>query len=265
VLRFTGLRKTLRTILGDIYVYKNLTMFFRSIGQYFASVNNPDKDPYMEVIYELVKISDRFNLKSEFYFMGAEPNRFDCGYEITTPCVLNVISLIQQRGMFVGYHGGYETSTDSERFAKGKKRIEAAIGNKIVSGRQHYLRFDIHSSFKVWDECDMQYDLTLGYADREGFRCGTCYEYHPYDFENDREYTVKERPLIVMDATLYDYRKYTIKEAYGQMVKLYLRCKAVGGNFVLLWHNGFVAREAKWLKDVYCCFIKEYNNGTNYI
>jgi len=258
ILRFTGLKKIIRTILGDIYVYKNLPMFFRSIGQYFASKNKPDKDPYIEAIYELVKVSDKFNLKSEFYFMGAEPNRFDCGYNIATPCVLNAISFIRQRGMVVGFHGGYETSTDSKQFAKEKKRIETAIGNKIVEGRQHYLRFDIHSSFKVWDDCGMEYDSTLGYAEREGFRCGTCHEYYPYDFENDREHTVKERPLIVMDTTLSDYQRYSITEAYNQMIKLYSRCKAVGGNFVALWHNSFMAREARWFNNVYCRFINKH-------
>jgi len=256
ILRFTGLKKIFRTILGDIYAYKNLSMFFRSIGQYFVSVNNPDKDPYIKAIYELVKVSDRFNLKSEFYFMGAEPNRFDCGYDIASPCVLNAISFIHQHGMITGLHGGYETSTDSEQFEKEKKRIEVAIGNIIVTGRQHFLRFDIHSSFKVWDDCGMQYDLTLGYAEREGFRCGTCYEYPLYDFENDRTHTIKERPLIVMDTTLKGYRKLTTDEAYNQMVKLYSRCEAVGGNFVLLWHNISVARETKWFKKVYCRFLE---------
>ena len=257
VQRFSGgLIKVVRSLLADIFLYKNLFMFFRSIPQYFASVNNPDKDPYIESIHKLVRVSEQFNLKSEFYFMGTQPSRMDCGYNVETPCVLRTLSFIQQHEMFIGFHGGYYTSTNPELFAKEKNKIEAAVGYEIVRGRQHYLRFDVHSTFDIMEKCGIKYDSTLGYADREGFRCGTCYEYHPYDFENDREYNINERPLIVMDGTLSYYRVYTIEKAYAQMVKLYLRCKAVGGNFVLLWHNNSAMRETKWFKKVYCRFLE---------
>jgi len=259
-LRFDGPINTLKNILRCIYLYKNLSMFFSAVWQYFQLVSNRKKDPYLETIYELATISKKYNLKSEFYFMGAVPGCIDYGYEIETPHVLNTISFIQQQGMIIGFHGGYDlnTSTNSEQFTKEKKRIEDATIQKIIGGRQHYLAFDINSSFKVWEECDMKYDSTLGYAEREGFRCGTCYEYSLYDFENDKEYTVKERPLIVMDGTLCKDRKLKTDEAYNQMVKLYLRCQFVGGNFVILWHNSFSAKRPNWFKKVYYRFFGNF-------
>jgi hypothetical protein len=257
--RFTGLKKTIRTILGDIIFYKNLPMFFKSIGQYLGSVNNSDKDPYIDAIRELVKVSGKHHLKSEFYFMGAEPGQFDCGYDIAAPYLSDILSNINRHGMTIGYHGGFETCDNSDLFSKEKERIETVVGHKIANVRQHYLRFDIHLTFRMMELCGMKYDSTLGYADREGFRCGTCFEYHPYDFENDKPYnSIKERPLIVMDVTLSDYRKHTMNEAYRQMVKLYSRCKVVGGNFVILWHNNSVVREAKWFEKVYCRFLEEF-------
>jgi len=258
VRRFAGLKKTIRTLLGDVFHYKSPVMFFRSIWQWLISANSPSEDPYIKSIRNLVKISDKFNLKSEFYFMGAKPSRMDNGYDIANSYIVDVLSFIRQHNMIVGFHGGYHTSTNSELFGKEKTRIEHAFGDTIQDGRQHYLRFNIHNSFSVWDECGIQYDSTLGYAEREGFRCGTCHEYHPWDFENDREYRVKERPLIVMDCTLSDYRKLSISKAYKQTVQLYSRCKTVGGNFVILWHNGFATRNVKWTKDVYFKFLNNH-------
>ena len=260
VRRFAGFKKTIRTLLGDIYLYKNIFTFFKSLKQCLVSINNPSKDPYLIAINELIKISDKFNLTSEFYFMGAQLTKYDCGYNTMTSSVQKMLTLIQYHGMIVGFHGGFYTSINSALFKKEKEQIEAAVGHTVVGGRQHYLRFDVNDTFDIQESCGMEYDSTLGYADREGFRCGTCHEFHPYDLKNDKAYKIKERPLIVMDATLYSYRGYSIEKAYQQMERLYKRCKAVGGNFVLLWHNNAVARETKWFKKVYCRFIENCYN-----
>jgi hypothetical protein len=70
----------------------------------------------------------------------------------------------------------------------------------VIAGRQHYLRFEISnifSTFEVLEKGGLLRDSTLGFADREGFPCGTSYPYHPYDLKNDAEYKITERPLAV--------------------------------------------------------------------
>ena len=102
----------------------------------------------------------------------------------------------------------------------------------------------------------MRYDSTLGYADREGFRCGTCMAYPLYDLQQDRPLNVWERPLIVMDGTLQAYRGLTLDQALQSMKQLFGRSMAVGGDFVLLWHNGSVYRFWKeWYQNVYLPFL----------
>ena len=103
----------------------------------------------------------------------------------------------------------------------------------------------------------MIYDDTLGYADHEGFRCGTCHEYPLYDLKKDQPLTVIERPLIAMDATLMEYRGLTCADSLKILKQLFLRCYAVEGDFVLLWHNDSLFREWEpWFEQVYRPFIK---------
>ncbi len=83
----------------------------------------------------------------------------------------------------------------------------------------------------------MLYDSTLGYADHEGFRGGTCWSFRPFDIENDRVLDLWEVPLIVMDVTLRNYRGFTPTEAKVRILELAERVKRVGGTLTILWHN----------------------------
>jgi hypothetical protein len=255
VRRFAGIKKSLRTLLGDVYVYKNPLLFFKSFLQCLSSIYYPAKDPYIKSIYTLVNISLKYNLTSEFYFMGAQQSQLNSGYNIEAVSVRNAMSYVRKNGMIVGFHGGFETYKNKFLYKQEKERIASAVGSEVTSGRQHYLRFDIFSTFAVLEDAGLLCDSTLGFADREGFRCGTSYAYHPYDLKNDMEFKITERPLIVMDATLFEYRQYTANEAYKQMVKLYERCKTVGGNFTILWHNTTANRRQTKFKRVYMKFL----------
>ena len=83
-------------------------------------------------------------------------------------------------------------------------------------------------------------DGTLSYADRPGFRCGTCREYPMYDVVERRPLKLKQRPLIVMDCSVIDDRflglGYT-DQALDLMLTLKRQALRYGGDFTLLWHN----------------------------
>jgi hypothetical protein len=255
VRRFDGLKTTVKSIISDVYVYKNFLMPFRSSLDYYKSFNKPRKDPYITAIEKLIETSKNAGLVSEFYFMATDKTQFNNGYDPNLPAVKAVFNKISENNMIVGLHGGFDTFRSKEEYAREKKKLEDSFGEKVIGGRQHYLRFDINHTFKVLENSGLHYDSTLGYAEREGFRCGTCHAYNPYDFENDRPMVIEERPLIAMEVTLMDYRKLSIEEAFAKLCQLYNRCKAVEGNFILLWHNNEVVRTKKWFENVYCKFL----------
>ncbi len=188
--------------------------------------------------------------------MGLIDGENDARYNIFIPEVKFCIDKIKEANMLVGIHGGYDSSINEEVFNKEKSRIEEVGGEDIKIGRQHYLKFDINKTIEIWEGNGIKNDTTLGYAEREGFRCGTCHEYNLYNIHDDSVSTIRENPLIVMEGTLFEYRKLDNKSALNKIEYLYKRCMAVEGNFVILWHNGKLDREyEKRFNEVYCNFF----------
>lgn len=255
--RFGGIRKNLKTIIGgDLLLRKNINIAYKSIKQLFRTKRNIYNDPYIQAILQLIEISKKHDLCSEFYFMGLIDGENDARYNIFTPEVKFCIDKIKQTNMLVGMHGGYDSSTNERVFNKEKSRIEEVIGGNIEIGRQHYLKFNINKTIDIWEKNCIKKDTTLGYAEREGFRCGTCHEYNLYNIHDNSVTTIKENPLIVMEGTLFEYRMLDNKSALKKIEYLYKRCMAVEGNFVILWHNGRLDREyEKRFNEVYCNFF----------
>ena len=147
-------------------------------------------------------------------------------------------------GFEIGLHAGYRTLGDSGRLAEEKGRLAGILGHGRFGGRQHYLRFRVPDTWRDWESVGLTYDSTLTFFDHEGFRCGTCHPYRPFDLERNRELGLWEIPLIVMDGTLRDYRRLSPAAAATHALALAKRCEAVGGTFALLWHNSSL--EGSW-------------------
>lgn len=255
--RFPSLFKAVRTIVGgDLLRYRDFAMARESFQQYWVSRKKPELDPELLGAQALLQNSRRYGLRSEFYFMGPESENRDYTYPIAAAEVRNFAQKASAAGMICGFHGSRETPGSLEIFQAEQHRVGQALGAVPTCGRQHFLCFETTKTPMIWEQSGIQYDSTLGYPDREGFRCGTAISYPLYDLIADRPLTVIERPLIVMDATLKDYRGLSKEEALASMKRLFDRCFAVGGDYVMLWHNGNVMRNwTEWYQQVYLSFI----------
>lgn len=224
---------SLRRITGDLVKRHSP---FQAIKT-FCHWTKPINDPAVQGCYELADLSERHGFQSAFYFMAAKRSAYDVGYDPLSKIPQRLIHDLRHRGHEIGFHAGYETSTNLDRFQQEKNRLDAAIGVTRYGGRQHYLKFSTPETWRIWSEMGLEYDSTVGYADYEGFRCGTCHPFHPFDVEKDMPLDILEIPLIVMDGTLKQYRKLTPEQAAERIITLASRCKMVNGVFTLLWHN----------------------------
>jgi len=219
------------------------------IKQLLQGVLHPEKDPFYLSINQLANISEQTGFRSAFYFMTANPSRFDSGYDLSTPFIYRCIKDLMKRGHEIGFHAGYNTFNNPNLFAKEKERLQEILRIKEFGGRQHYLRFQVPSTWYIWEKEQMKYDSTLGYADYEGFRAGTCHPFPPFDLKQNRIINLHEVPLIAMDGTLKSYRKLSPLEAKKRILLLAQRCKRVHGTFTLLWHNtSLVGNWQSWAK-----------------
>ena len=142
-----------------------------------------------------------------------------------------------------------------ERIAREGQRLrricrEEGIEQSKWGGRMHFLRWQWPTTAHGWEQAGFNYDSTLGYADRPGFRCGTCHPYLMFDPVAQRPLQLIQRPLIVMECSVIAERYLGLgygPEALALIQKLRRRSSAMGGQFTLLWHNSHLNESNDWL------------------
>lgn len=243
--RFHSTWQAFKSIFGrDLILEHSLHNTIVSCREYRDWKKNTDDDPYLLAINEL-KNQDLDNKKDAvFFFKAQQHGEHDATYDISDPRLRRIIRQLLEAGMTVGLHGSYDSLDDEKILCAEKSRLEAVAGVPIICGRQHYLRFNPEQSqtLRVWQRAGIENDYTLGYAERPGFRCGTCHPFPLYDIENDCPTRIIEHPLIVMDGSLIDYLKLDVEDGVACMRKLRQRCAMAEGDFVFLWHNHTTGR-----------------------
>jgi len=236
----------IKNIGADIILRKNFNNAFNKfISIFYKDINKKLKYDDNFTFNYILEQSEKRNLKSHFYFIPRGTYKQQFNYDISNIIIINLIKTILSRGHYIGIHGSYETYDNMEIFKEDINYFRKVLDlNKIIceikGGRQHFLRFIIPYTYYNYAESLLEYDTTLSYADISGFRCGTCYEFTPFDFIKRKIINIKEIPLIVMDATInsaqYMNLGYTEKGLF-YIMKLKDRCKKYNGIFCLLWHN----------------------------
>lgn len=201
-------------------------------------------DPYNTFDW-IMDVSEQHNLKSAFYFICGGNAAQDADYELEHPAIRALIRRIHERGHEIGLHPSYNTYQNPEYIVQEAhllRRVctEEAIEQQEWGGRMHYLRWEQPTTLNGWEQAKMSYDSTLSYADRPGFRCGTCFEYTAFNPVKQEVLGFKIRPLIAMECTViadtYMNLGYT-KQAVEKFLSLKETCRKVRGTFTLLWHN----------------------------
>lgn len=242
---FLGYPISIRTILGDILKRRNLNLAQKHLRYMFVS------DPYDTFDFLMTK-SEKLGLKSHFYFMSSDSKlMYDTSYYLKSKLFSSKINEIKKRGHIIGFHPGYYTFDNLERWLSEKQLLEKAVQQETVEGRQHYLRIDVTKTFNIWDKNNMEIDSTLGFADKEGFRCGTGNIFPIFDFLERKQLILKERPLIIMDSTLKKYQQYSQEQAI-ELIQYYVAIgKKYNTNITLLFHNTVFCEEWEEYRSIY--------------
>ncbi len=221
--------------LGDIVKRRSFTLAIERVAEYFLIKREKINDPF-DTFDWLMDKSEAVGVKSRFYFMSGGVTSYDNRYKIDEPKSLKLIEKIKRRGHIIGIHPSYNAFNDSKQFKKELDLLEKTVGEKITEGREHYLRFEVPTTWQVWEDNGMCIDSTCGYADKEGFRCGTGDEFSVFNVLTRKKLRLKERPLVVMDSSMFDYNTYSYEEAKKKNDTM----KKVTNSFTLLWHNSYI-------------------------
>lgn len=259
--RFTGRFQAWKSILGrDLLINRDLKMVRKSLEDYKKWKSHPYWDPYLRAAVEMLEREQEQHLHPIFFVKATEKGHPDATYDVNDPLLQHLIWNVTSRGGQIGLHGSYPSAEHLQYLHKEKQNLSELCDKTISVSRQHYLRTffaDDPNSLDLWRQVGITDDYTLGFAERCGFRCGTCHPYPLYDVRNDKVTDIIEHPLIVMDGTLFDYMKLPVEKAKKLVMKLKKRCLDVEGDFVFLWHNHTTTREfERYYENVYLPLIQ---------
>jgi hypothetical protein len=196
----------------------------------------------------LMDCAEKVSLVSTFNFVCGRTNlQFDPSYDVNEKPIRKLMARIRDRGNLIGFHGSFESYNSPEILHKEFGTLHSladqeGIRQEVWGGRQHYLRWVAPTTWRIWNEVGLSYDSTVGYADIAGFRCGTCYEYAVFDLQNRCRLNLEERPLLIMDTTLFSpsYMGLSLEKAVEVVESTARVCRLFRGSFTLLWHNHFL-------------------------
>jgi hypothetical protein len=192
----------------------------------------------------LMDRSEDVGAKSRFHFMAATPTRYDSGYDIGADYLRPILARIDKREHEIALHPSYRSSVETELFATEIGRLESAVEASEVDGwshksRQHYLRWNVQSTWRHLDAAGITVDSSVGFAESPGFRCGTSRAFPCFDLATTSRLNLVEEPLIVMDATLLgkSYLGLDWDDALERSASVAAICRRYNTPFTLLWHN----------------------------
>lgn len=193
-------------------------------------------DPYDTFAY-LMNLGVRYGVRSTYFFMAGGQSEHDAGYALDGRRVSRLLTQIGRQQSEVALHSSFDATRNAEQLTAERTGLAAAIEGPVYGVRQHFLRWQTPDSWVARERAGFLYDATLGFASREGFRCGLCVPFRPFDVLARRELDLWELPLTVMDGSLFDYQQLSPADGFRRIQSLVEAVETVGGVFVLLWHN----------------------------
>ena len=250
IYRWNSLVQVLRVALGDLVKRKNIKLAFDRVLEYILIKKGLKKDPF-DTFDWLMDKSESIGIKSRFYFMSGGITEHDNRYKIDEEKSLKIIEKIKNRDHIIGIHPSYNAYNDFQQLKKEKELLEQTTNQKIREGREHYLRFEVPTTWQIWEDNGMHIDSTCGYADREGFRCGTGDEFSVFNILTRKKLNLKERPLIYMDDNrLSGERIYSEEKLIKNIEYLKNEAKYYKMKFTILFHQSIFIEKINY-KSVY--------------
>lgn len=222
---------------GDLLKRKSPRQATRSLANYFNTKKGSEKDPFDTFDY-LMDQSERQGLQSHFFFLCGGGHKNDEGHlPPRHPFMVDLMKKIDRRGHLIGFHPSFDTFNDGQLFKTELAELQRFSPQEIKAGRQHFLRFEVPTTWRIWEENGMAWDSSMYFPEMAGFRCGTCHPFPVFDILQRKMLKLREMPLTVMEVTFMVYQKKAPDEALAEILSLLQQVRQFNGSFVLLWHN----------------------------
>tara|TARA_B100000242_G_C43055458_1_gene493948 strand:+ start:1276 stop:2490 length:1215 start_codon:yes stop_codon:yes gene_type:complete len=175
------------------------------------------------------------NIHAKDKFRGPLEWLLDPSYKISDKKLKNILKKLIYNGWMIGLHPSFFSWKSSKKIRKEKLRVEREFGIKVLSIRQHWLRFSWEKTWHAQASAGIKMDSTLMFNDIPGFRNSAVIDFISfYSYQGPII-----RSTVFMDSHKDNYLGDLIDEI-----------KLVNGNADLLWHTHTLNEDYGYFKSL---------------
>jgi len=244
-------------------ILRNIGGGFRDLIQGHVSLiksrievlSGKQKDPFDSFDF-LDQLHQQYHLKPIYFFLVSKGGPLDKNILPSKVLMKKLIHRIKSTYK-VGIHPSFQ-SNDNRSILE--HEISLLESNK---SRQHYIRFQLPSTFRNLIEFGIQEDYSMGYGSINGFRASTCFDHQWFDLEKNEISSLRLFPFCYMECNSFYEQKMSAEQAFNEMLHYHQTVNQVGGNFISIWHNFSLGSEPMWKgwKEIYTSFIEKTHSS----
>ena len=231
---------------------------FSAITQRQKVVAGKVPDPY-DAYDWMDALHVKHNLQPYYFFLVAgKTAKYDRNILPSEPAMQALIKRHASK-YTLGIHPSWQSGDDNKLLTREIAELEKICGNKIVSSRQHYIRFTLPQTFDRLVNAGILNDYSMGYGSINGFRASFAQPFYWYDLLKEKKTTLLLHPFCYMEANSFFEQKYPAQQALEEMRHYYHEVKSVGGQMITIWHNSFLGTGNLYRgwREMYSSFINE--------
>ncbi|WP_323594876.1 DUF7033 domain-containing protein [Aliarcobacter butzleri] len=243
-----------QTIFNCFNTIKSINKPKKLIGNFTKTIKFLFSNPSYWCFDYWQNLEKSYNKTSTFYIYVKDGKKsfkswlIDPSYDIKTNKKLqNRLKELYKEGFKIGLHGSYESAKSYEKLKNEKEILEDILGIKITKTRQHWLNYFEKNTPKFHENL-FEYDSTLGWNNKIGFRSACASLYNPYNFEVEKAYNHKIIPQVIMDSNVYDYAD--DESIFLKAKNMIQNAKDVSKtmNISISWHQRVCSSDYNWHK-----------------
>ncbi|MGZ8557186.1 MAG: polysaccharide deacetylase family protein [Chitinophagaceae bacterium] len=215
-------------------------------------------DPF-DSYARLDQLQEQYKLKPHYFFLLAKKkDKYDKNISSRQKALQKLIADHVSKYP-VGIHPSWQSGDEPPLLKREVDSLEAITGKKILTSRQHYIRFTLPETYRRLIENGIQSDYSMGYGSINGFRASVASPFFWYDLKKEMQTELMLYPFCYMEANSFYEQKISPQQALDEMRHYYQVIKQVNGTFIMIWHNHFLGTDKmyKGWKEVYELFLKE--------
>lgn len=191
-------------------------------------------DP-LDVYSDLLKSVAQKSIRPIFFLQVGENSKYDINGPSYHHGFQSLVANLEQEAAILGLHPSYYSSGDSDLLGIEHERLQSITAASVTKSRQHYLRFQLPSTFTRLEELGIMNDYSMGYAELDGFRAGISRPYKFYNLLRDEPSQLTIHPFCFMDMVGLRAGK-NRQEHEVAALEIWGAVKNVGGRMSTVWH-----------------------------